>query len=32
VPANLAEAYGSPLSFHVFVRYRGRAGAAPHVH
>lgn len=27
VPKNLAEPYGSPVSFHVFVRYRGRAGA-----
>ena len=35
VPANLAEAYGSPLSAHVFVRVRGRAasaGAAEHMH
>jgi hypothetical protein len=33
VPSNLAESYGSPLSFHVFVRYRGRAGdARAHVH
>jgi hypothetical protein len=31
VPDNLSESYGSPLSFHLFVRYRGRAGAA-HVH
>jgi len=31
VPANLRESYGSPLSFHVFVRYRGRAGTLhPH--
>jgi hypothetical protein len=33
VPANLAESYGSPLSFHIFARYRGRAGApGAHVH
>jgi hypothetical protein len=33
VPANLAESYGSPLSFHVFVHYRGRAGSKmQHVH
>jgi hypothetical protein len=33
VPANLKESYGSPLSYHFFVRYRGRAGTAPsHVH
>ena len=33
VPANLAEAYGSPLSFHIFARYRGRAGTpGAHVH
>ena len=33
VPENLSESYGSPLSFHVFVRYRGRAGARlTHVH
>ena len=31
VPDNLSESYGSPLSLHVFVRYRGRAGAT-HVH
>lgn len=31
VPDNLRESYGSPLSFHVFVRYRGRAGTLhPH--
>jgi hypothetical protein len=31
VPANLRESYGAPLSFHLFVRYRGRAGALhPH--
>ena len=28
VPPNLRDAYGSPLSVHAFVRYRGRAGAA----
>ena len=27
VPANLKDSYGSPVSFHVFLRYRGRAGA-----
>ena len=27
VPDNLRESYGSPLSFHVFLRYHGRAGA-----
>ena len=33
VPDNLSESYGSPVSFHVFVRYRGRAGARlQHVH
>jgi hypothetical protein len=33
VPANLSESYGSPWSFHVFVRYHGRAGARlDHVH
>jgi hypothetical protein len=31
VPDNLRESYGSPVSFHLFMRYRGRAGAA-HVH
>jgi hypothetical protein len=31
VPENLSESYGSPASFHLFVRYRGRAGAT-HVH
>lgn len=31
VPVNLREAYGSPLSTHLFIRYHGRAGnAAPH--
>ena len=35
VPDNLSEAYGSPASFHVFVRYRhGEAGGTgvTHVH
>lgn len=32
VPANLKESYGSPVSFHVFLRYRGRAGTIGHVH
>lgn len=35
VPANLQESYGSPMSYHVFVRYYGRAGVATaphHVH
>ena len=33
VPENLEESYGSPVSFHVFVRFRGRAGAhLDHVH
>jgi len=33
VPDNLSESYGSPVSFHVFLRYRGRAGARiDHVH
>ena len=31
VPDNLKEPYGSPVSVHLFVRYRGRAGAT-HVH
>lgn len=31
VPDNLEESYGSPVSFHVFVRYRGKAGT-PHAH
>jgi hypothetical protein len=26
VPENLSESYGHPLSFHVFVRYRGHVG------
>ena len=37
VPANLKESYGSPLSFHVFVRYRApiapsSSGAGIHDH
>ena len=32
VPANLKDAYGSPVSFHAFVRYRGRVGASPMTH
>ena len=35
VPDNLREAYGSPVSFHVFVRYRGapdRNAGVTHVH
>ncbi len=31
VPENLSESYGSPVSFHVFLRYRGRAGARDRV-
>jgi hypothetical protein len=31
VPDNLKESYGAPVSFHVFVRYRGKAGAV-HAH
>ena len=31
VPDNLNESYGSPVSFHLFVRYRGKAGVT-HVH
>ena len=27
VPANLKESYGSPWSFHVYLRYHGKAGA-----
>ena len=27
VPDNLKESYGSPWSFHVFLRYHGRFGA-----
>lgn len=33
VPDNLSESYGAPVSFHAFVRYRGRAGARmSHIH
>lgn len=35
VPDNLREAYGSPVSFHVFIRYRGapdRNASVTHVH
>lgn len=35
VPANLRESYGSPVSFHVFLRYRpgrGRGAGVTHVH
>jgi hypothetical protein len=35
VPGNLRESYGSPLSFHVFLRYRARPasrGGQTHVH
>lgn len=33
VPANLKESYGSPASFHVFVRYRPQERATPiHIH
>lgn len=32
VPENLRESYGSPLSFHLFVRYRGQAGTLRHDH
>jgi hypothetical protein len=32
VPSNLAENYGNPLSFHVFLRYALKPGSAPHVH
>ncbi|HEY6362592.1 MAG TPA: hypothetical protein VIX63_15885 [Vicinamibacterales bacterium] len=34
VPANLEESYGSPVSFHVFARYRlpAKSGSASHVH
>jgi len=33
VPDNLEESYGAPLSFHIFLHYRGRAGARmQHVH
>ena len=27
VPGNLQESYGSPVSFHIYFRYIGRAGA-----
>ncbi len=29
VPANLKESYGSPLSFHVFIRYRAPLASSP---
>ena len=33
VPANLEESYGSPVSFHLYIRYYGRAGARlDHIH
>jgi len=33
VPDNLKVSYGSPLSFHIYLRYKGKAGSAPaHVH
>ena len=32
VAENLKESYGSPVSFHVFLRYRGTGQAAVHVH
>ena len=32
VPPNLQDAYGSPVSFHAFVRYRGRAGTPAMTH
>lgn len=33
VPKNLVDSYGSPASFHVFVRYRGSTpGPAAHIH
>jgi hypothetical protein len=34
VPANLEESYGTPLSFHAFVRYRlpAKAAGGSHVH
>ena len=33
VPPNLKDAYGSPVSFHAYVRYRGKTpGALMHVH
>ena len=30
VPDNLEESYGSPVSFHIFLRYRGSAGTPLH--
>ena len=32
VPANLQDSYGTPVSFHVFVRYRLPAKAGGHIH
>jgi hypothetical protein len=32
VPENLRDAYGSPVSWHAFVRYRGRAGTSAMTH
>jgi hypothetical protein len=32
VAENLQESYGSPVSFHFFLRYRGRAGVTGHHH
>ena len=32
VPANLDEPYGSPVSFHVFMRYRAPRQAGPVIH
>jgi hypothetical protein len=32
VPANLRDSYGAPVSFHVFVRYRARAGTPAGTH
>ncbi len=32
VPPNLQDAYGSPVSFHAFLRYRGSAGAPAMAH
>jgi hypothetical protein len=32
VPDNLKASYGSPLSFHVFLRYRASSGRPVHVH
>jgi hypothetical protein len=31
VADNISESYGSPVSFHLFVRYRGKFGAM-HIH